>query len=788
MKKIILILALIFSCGLTAQTKIYEIQNKGKGVISELTPANLLLIKDDSAKIAIYNVTGLGDALDLKENSANKQNSLAVDGTNTKYPTVTAVNTGLDLKANDSDVVHKSGNETITGVKSFQGDVPEIKLVETTNNNSVSLRSNSLGSASFGFYGKTEKKLFSFVPGVSGEAKMVIGDVDFPNDSQLLVYGGGGGANIDARGSNSADESNLDLENSDWLTNPKSIGLSTFGDNFNLGGDILGYERKKSSVLRFSNDKSFITSLAPIKLGINNLEIGNINSTGIEAISFTKSSAPATNILLAGGGDISQASLPISTATQTVLGLKANLASPSLTGTPTAPTATAGANTTQIATTAFVKSAISTADSGNVKLTGNQTISGQKSFSLTGKIDMQTNNVFPAIRVTTLGSNGGSAAEFINSSSSPYSAALNLQTGTSGGVGNRSLDVLNQSPIGTGIFSNASNGGVSISSQSGNGDSYISNITSGGTGRNYVGRNNGTETFSVDKIGNVIGNSYIKKSTPTTNILLAGGGDIAQNTAFNKNFGTTAGTVVEGGTLGSNAYTSTAYLPTSSNIAGTLGAINVYGTSGVNGYLGVINLKNGIGAKEWRLSTGIETVTQEGFGIKNVTDNNHPIWILNDGNVGIGTTTPTAKLDVNGTFKATGEATFSSTVTASPATLSNHVVVKSQLDAVVARPYKVYTALLNQSGTNAPVATVLENTLGGAVVWTRESTGKYIGTLSEAFVAGKTFFMSSAGTSIYLTRGVRVNNNNVSISAFQYAATATDGGMADCSIEIRVYN
>lgn len=71
MKKIILILALIFSCDLTAQTKIYEIQNKGKGVISELTPANLLLIKDDLAKIAISNVTGLGAVLDLKANLAS---------------------------------------------------------------------------------------------------------------------------------------------------------------------------------------------------------------------------------------------------------------------------------------------------------------------------------------------------------------------------------------------------------------------------------------------------------------------------------------------------------------------------------------------------------------------------------------------------------------------------------------------------------------------------------------------------------------------------------------------
>ena len=43
------------------------------------------------------------------------------------------------------------------------------------------------------------------------------------------------------------------------------------------------------------------------------------------------------------------------TEVDTKLGAKANLASPALTGTPTAPTASSGTNTTQIATTAFVK-------------------------------------------------------------------------------------------------------------------------------------------------------------------------------------------------------------------------------------------------------------------------------------------------------------------------------------------------------------------------------------------------------------------------------------------------
>ena len=44
----------------------------------------------------------------------------------------------------------------------------------------------------------------------------------------------------------------------------------------------------------------------------------------------------------------------------TALGLKAALASPTLSGTPLAPTAAAGTDTTQIATTAFVKDAIDT--------------------------------------------------------------------------------------------------------------------------------------------------------------------------------------------------------------------------------------------------------------------------------------------------------------------------------------------------------------------------------------------------------------------------------------------
>lgn len=57
----------------------------------------------------------------------------------------------------------------------------------------------------------------------------------------------------------------------------------------------------------------------------------------------------------------SDANKPVSTAQQTALNLKANLASPALTGNPTAPTQTAGNNSTRLATTAFVGTAIANA-------------------------------------------------------------------------------------------------------------------------------------------------------------------------------------------------------------------------------------------------------------------------------------------------------------------------------------------------------------------------------------------------------------------------------------------
>lgn len=54
----------------------------------------------------------------IPENVANKKTTLD-DNSDTYYPTQKAVKTALDVKADDSSVVHNTGAETVSGVKTF---------------------------------------------------------------------------------------------------------------------------------------------------------------------------------------------------------------------------------------------------------------------------------------------------------------------------------------------------------------------------------------------------------------------------------------------------------------------------------------------------------------------------------------------------------------------------------------------------------------------------------------------------------------------------------------------
>lgn len=118
----------------------------------------------------------------------------------------------------------------------------------------------------------------------------------------------------------------------------------------------------------------------------------------------------------------------------------------------------------------------------------------------------------------------------------------------------------------------------------------------------------------------------------------------------------------------------------------------------------------------------------------------------------------------------------------------------SAMDAIIeaasgGASYLVYTALLTQADTDAPVATVLENTLGGTVVWSYSAVGIYLATLSGAFTANKTWCSVTCtwAGSDYMAQLARINANAVRL----FVEVDGDGTLADdwagVSVEIRVY-
>lgn len=108
-----------------------------------------------------------------------------------------------------------------------------------------------------------------------------------------------------------------------------------------------------------------------------------------------------------------------------------------------------------------------------------------------------------------------------------------------------------------------------------------------------------------------------------------------------------------------------------------------------------------------------------------------------------------------------------------------------------AAPYRVYTALLSQSDSSAPVATVLGNTLSADIIWTRISTGVYFGTLSGAFTNNLTTVSCNYGIisgDASIITGFRSTSNVVRVQTYK----ASDKTLSEMKgslifIEIRVY-
>jgi hypothetical protein len=103
--------------------------------------------------------------------------------------------------------------------------------------------------------------------------------------------------------------------------------------------------------------------------------------------------------------------------------------------------------------------------------------------------------------------------------------------------------------------------------------------------------------------------------------------------------------------------------------------------------------------------------------------------------------------------------------------------------------YKKYIALISQTGSAAPTVVVLENSIGD-IVWTRDSTGIYEGTLTGAFTLDKTYTMMSVVLVDGIVNVFRFSDDVVRVATTNlHSPTAAyhDSHLFNNTIEIRTY-
>lgn len=126
-------------------------------------------------------------------------------------------------------------------------------------------------------------------------------------------------------------------------------------------------------------------------------------------------------------------------------------------------------------------------------------------------------------------------------------------------------------------------------------------------------------------------------------------------------------------------------------------------------------------------------------------------------------------------------------------------VEELQNNPIDSKPYKVYTALLTQDGSNAPTVVELENTLGLTFTLNRQNTGTYniLGTnivlpLNKTTVdigsIKSTSNITDAKINVTLTQ---TGTNAIQINTFMALSSTwnrSDFCLYNTKLEIRVYN
>ena len=374
-----------------------------------------------------------------------------------------------------------------------------------------------------------------------------------------------------------------------------------------------------------SNTSSITTNTSAITANTSAI---NTNTTAIatEATTARAAELVLTNSVNSNTASFTSNTNAIAANTASILtntsdiALRATLVSPTFTGTPTAPTAAAGINTTQLATTAFVNNATSNINastiSGTVALsqggTGQTTIAGIKSV-----LGLASSKVaIGADAGLTTQSSGASAfgGGAGQTNQGAYSVAIGYVAGQS-----------NQGTLSVAIGNNAAQSGQGSQSVA---IGYAAGQNSQGANAVAIGG------YSTSSFTNSIAIGYKATTTAANTIQLGGDGVVSGSTAITnvKTTGTlTAGTVTypnahnstAGQLLSIDATGTAAWTTPASSGGGTHAIGEVYGggivfyvwDGGAHGLIGANTELNNGQATSWGGGSSAYVGTQNRYGV-----------------------------------------------------------------------------------------------------------------------------------------------------------------------------
>ena len=294
--------------------------------------------------------------------------AVAFDGTNAVVLTLTLANSGATAGTYPKVTVDGKGR-VLAGASLAAADIPTLTLAKISDSGTAASKNTGTASGNVPVLGANGKLDASVVPAVAITDTFVVAD-----QAAMLALSAAEVGDVAVR---------TDLTKSFILKTSPPSTLSNWQELLTPTSPVQSVNGMTGAVVvsTITGNAGTATKLAAVRT-INGVGFdGSANITvedGTKEPAVTGSTAAtywnglkafadfATSVRAAVLTGLSTASSVVVTATDTVLAaigklqaqitLKAPLASPGLTGTPTAPTAAAATNTTQIATTAFVKS------------------------------------------------------------------------------------------------------------------------------------------------------------------------------------------------------------------------------------------------------------------------------------------------------------------------------------------------------------------------------------------------------------------------------------------------